>query len=799
MVICATKTMTETATRSILSECDRLQIPYVIVRITKVNGKKHIAGFPPAGSNYLDWTYEQCMEWNKGKPISHQHVNVILKNTNWMVVDEDMTEGHDERFAHQPYTESYSGKRHYWMMVSDDDPRRHTTQKGEGTDFVYNNIFESGVKPIDFALDEVDVFDYETYNPPPPPPPQLKAQVPSEISYIRSDYDELLEIIDGNRFIAPLDEWQRFMASCYSAGIDKECVRARCQAGDAGNYSEGHFNRLWAILEKSGSKCSPGSLVYAAKESDPVATSKWQYKHVAIKGFSLLPEDDEDDDEKKAVSTLSNTELAKVYLLLRKGDIVRDQSKRLRIVDHETGLWCEDEEAQSHVKCDIYETLTELVSNKLKEKLTGGQSKALWKLTTNLGTERLQNEIYSLIQRLSVHKDYKLPEIPIDKTHELILQMPFQNGILDFKTWEIRPIQPTDYVSLTLPYTFGEGDPEIINETSTILDQIFREEGVREWFKGQMALACTGSHHPDMCFLLGEGGSNGKSSATKSMLAPALGPFAIDSGDLFARATSDGDYNKLIIDFLQQPIRFSYSDETSEGGMNGKRMKNFIDGGNGKCTQLYTAAKASGTIIATHIQSSNHAIPLDGLDGGVVRRMRQINMTSRFVKKEEDVDEEQGYYLADNRYEKEFTNPFNLRDDYKLSVWWVLRPYLQEYANTGNLPPVEPLEENFAQESSEQIPCYEYLTSRYERIPIRSRSTISALKTKEIYDAAVEKIRDPITERWSNRCGCAIKSKTQFNGWIRMVFGGDVINKKNWRVYIKERPEWRSAQPCWDD
>lgn len=174
-------------------------------------------------------------------------------------------------------------------------------------------------------------------------------------------------------------------------------------------------------------------------------------------------------------------------------------------------------------------------------------------------------------------------------------------------------------------------------------------------------------------------------------------------------------------------------------------------------------------------------------------------MTSRFVKKEEDVDEEQGYYLADIRYEKEFTNPYNLRDDYKLSVWWVLRPYLQEYANTGELPPVDPLEENFAQESSEQIPCYEYLTSRYERIPIRSRSTASALKTKDLYDAAVEKIRDPITERWSNRCGCAIKSKTQFNSWIRMVFGGDVINKKNWRVYIKERPEWRSAQPRWDD
>lgn len=798
MAMTNTTTTTPEMKRTARTECDRLTIPYVLVRITKVNGRKHIAGFPPAGSNYLDWGYDQCMEWNKGKPYSHQHINVILKNTPYMVVDEDMNEGHDDRFSHMPFTESYSGKRHYWMMVSDDDPRRHTVQKGEGTDFVYNNIFESGVKPINFAFDEVDVFDYETYIPPPPPPPKLLAQVPNTIQYTRTDYDELLEIIDGERFIAPLDAWHRFMASCYSAGIDKECIRARCQAADAGNYNAGHFNRLWDILSKNGSRCSPGSLVHAAQQSDEAATRRWKHKHVGIKGFSLLPEDDDNEDEKKVPNTISNMSLAKVYMILKRGDLVRDQSKRLRIVDQQTSLWCGDEEAASHVKCDIYEQLTDLVEAKLEEKLTDGKTKALLKLLNNLGTDRLQSELYTLMTRLAVTREYKLPEIPIDKTHDLILRIPFQNGILDFKTWELHPIKPTDYVSVTLPYDFGEAEEAIVSEASKLLDQIFREEGVREWFKGQMALACTGSHHPDMCFLLGESGANGKSSATKSMLAPALGPFALDSGDLFARSTSDGDYNKSLIGFLQQPIRMSFSDETSDGGFSGKRLKNFIDGGKGQCTQLYTHLKASGSILSTHFQSSNHAIALDGLDGGVVRRMRQINMTSRFVDKSADVDEEQGYYLADKRYEKEHTNPFNLRDDYKLSVWWVLRPYIQEYANNSILPTVAPLEENFAKEAAEQVPCYEYLTSRYERIPVRARINESRLKSTDIYTSAIEKIRDPLTDRFSNRCGCHVKSKTQLNGWLRIVFGGDVINKKNWRVYISEKPGWSSAQPMWD-
>jgi hypothetical protein len=789
-------------TRTARTECDRLRIPYVLVRITKVQGRKVVKGFPPAGSNYLDWDYDKCMEWNADKPPSHQHINVILRNQPYMVVDEDMSEGHDERFAHQPFTESYSGKRHYWMMVADDDPRRHTTQKGEGTDFVYNNIFESGVKPISFDFDEVDVFDWETYLPPPPPPPPVpdkKANVPANIKYQRTDYDELLEIVDGEQFIAPMDAWQRFMASCYAAGIDKECVRARCQAADAGNYEQGHFERLWAILSKNGSRCSPGSLVYAAQQSNPEATRKWKFKHVGIKGFSLLPEDDDGSDEKKVPNTITNTALAKVYMILRKGDLVRDQSKRLRIVDNETALWCGDEEARSHVMCDIYERLTELVEAKLEEELTVGQTKALWRLLNNLGTERLQSEIYNLIQQLSVTREYKLPEVPIDKTHDLILRIPFQNGILDFKTWKLQPITPTDYVSVTLPYDYQEVDPKIIQETSTILDQIFRDEPVREWFKGQMALACTGSHHPDMCFLLGEGGNNGKSSATKYMLAPALGPFALDSGDLFAKNTTDSEYNKIYIDFLQQPIRMSFSDETTEGGFSGKRLKNFIDGGKSKCTQLYTHIKAAGANLATHFQSSNNAIPLEGLDGGVVRRMRQINMTSRFVKKEQDVDEENGYYLMDARYEKDHTNPFQLHDDYKMSIWYVLRNYIQEYANNGTLPSVEPLEANFARETAEQIPCFEYLTRRYQVIPVRSRMTEDSLKTGDLYTAAIEKIRDPITDRFKTRCGCHVKSKTQFNNWLRIVFGGDVINKKTWRVYLSERPEWRSAEPLWED
>ena len=96
--------------------------------------------------------------------------------------------------------------------------------------------------------------------------------------------------------------------------------------------------------------------------------------------------------------------------------------------------------------------------------------------------------------------------------------MAFENGLLDLKTYEFRPLLPSDYVTKSAGYEFATGAP--CYEFKEFINQIYPNHDVREFARRLYGYSLLGVHSEKiMPFMSDErGGYNGKSKVLQMVL-----------------------------------------------------------------------------------------------------------------------------------------------------------------------------------------------------------------------------------------------------------------------------------------
>lgn len=120
-------------------------------------------------------------------------------------------------------------------------------------------------------------------------------------------------------------------------------------------------------------------------------------------------------------------------------------------------------------------------------------------------------------------------DLLVDASHHLLA---FNNGVYDYLADEFRPIKPTDYISKSCNYNYNiKSNGEIRQKINKLLDSIFDNEEVKEYFIGIHGLSLF-TNKLESLYLLNGKGSNGKGLLT-SIIHGALGDYYLQAESTF--------------------------------------------------------------------------------------------------------------------------------------------------------------------------------------------------------------------------------------------------------------------------
>ena len=228
----------------------------------------------------------------------------------------------------------------------------------------------------------------------------------------------------------------------------------------------------------------------------------------------------------------------------------------------------------------------------------------------------------------------------IDQNNDLI---GFENGIYDLNTMEFRCGYPSDYISLSTgyDYIYYEPDHKLYKELMILISQIIPNAQTREFTLKSLA-SCLDGHNRDENFYIWAGknasGGNGKSTITE-LLTKALGEYAIDSPVSLItgkRESSNSPNSALVairnkrVVIMQEP---GPTDEIQAGVLKS------LTGGDRLSTRELNSRQITFKPNAKFFLCCNRQPHINDMDGGVVRRLKVIEFTSKFVDDPKDYTE----------------------------------------------------------------------------------------------------------------------------------------------------------------
>jgi len=275
---------------------------------------------------------------------------------------------------------------------------------------------------------------------------------------------------------------------------------------------------------------------------------------------------------------------------------------------------------------------TSLQNNNLQEFLENSEkidanvrNQIIDKIITQLENVSFKNNIINQLVSLFKNHDpdfYK----QLDSNPYLL---GFKDGIYDFKTNQFRKGDPKDYLTYTTGYEYIDYDPNnpIVQEIYEFLSQIITNKEVFEFTLKVLGKSLFGS--PDERFYILNGvGSNGKSSLF-NLIEATLGDYAtaVDTALLTNKRANSGNASPDIIRlkgrrymFFQEPN----SNDTIQAGL----LKQ-LSGGDSLIARELFKAPISFKLQAAMFMACNE-LPILAMDGGIHRRIRVIEFTSRF-------------------------------------------------------------------------------------------------------------------------------------------------------------------------
>ena len=271
----------------------------------------------------------------------------------------------------------------------------------------------------------------------------------------------------------------------------------------------------------------------------------------------------------------------------------------------------------------------------------------------------------------------------IDQNKDLI---GFENGIYDLNLMEFRKGSSSDYVSLSTRYEYIEYHKEHIlyKELMELIYKILPDESVRHFTLKSLA-SCLDGHTRDENFYIWSGknntGGNGKSTIM-DLLLKSLGDYGcISPVSLITGKRESANSANSALANIQHKRCVIMQEPGANDQIQADVMKS-LTGGDRISTRDLNASQFEFKPSAKFFMACNK-IPTIDLDGGVIRRLKITEFTSRFVDEPSDENIKNG--INEFKIDKDLKSKL---DNYKSVFMCILLDYYKVYRLRGLTPPI---------------------------------------------------------------------------------------------------------------
>jgi P4 family phage/plasmid primase-like protien len=271
----------------------------------------------------------------------------------------------------------------------------------------------------------------------------------------------------------------------------------------------------------------------------------------------------------------------------------------------------------------------------------------------------------------------------IDQNKDLI---GFENGIYDLNLMEFRKGSSSDYVSLSTRYEYIEYHKEHIlyKELMELIYKILPDESVRDFTLKSLA-SCLDGHTRDENFYIWSGknntGGNGKSTIM-DLLLKSLGDYGcISPVSLITGKRESANSANSALANIQHKRCVIMQEPGANDQIQADVMKS-LTGGDRISTRELNASQIEFKPCAKFFMACNK-IPTIDLDGGVIRRLKITEFTSRFVDEPSDENIKNG--INEFKIDKDLKSKL---DNYKSVFMCILLDYYKVYRLRGLTPPI---------------------------------------------------------------------------------------------------------------
>lgn len=331
-----------------------------------------------------------------------------------------------------------------------------------------------------------------------PEKPKVQSSVINEIMKVKcEDYDlikSLVECLNKDRAEA-YDKWLDVGFCLYNISDDLlELWDDFSQKSD--KYKSGECDKLWSKMEARS--FSIGSLKYWAKQDNPKT-----YEDIIFNSLTKCVDECVGSDG-------AHYDIAVITSKIMKDRIVYDgKVKCWYIVNDKTNIWDIDVKGDrlAHIfakdVCKVFcKSSVSYMNNDKEEK-----SKKCANIAKQLKNSTFQDNVKKMLKAVCLRDDFF--EKYINKKEHLFA---FDNGVYDLNLKLFRPIEPTDYISITAGYDYNAKiEDKYIKEVEAILKDIQPNTDKYNYMIDVLSSRLYGKNIHQQFYIFTGAGANGKS------------------------------------------------------------------------------------------------------------------------------------------------------------------------------------------------------------------------------------------------------------------------------------------------
>lgn len=369
------------------------------------------------------------------------------------------------------------------------------------------------------------------------------------------------------------------------------------------------------------------------------------------------------------------------YILKYIRPICKYSQKHFFVYNKKNGLWEHHE--------NLYHLITDTI-NKCIDGAINQTTKSVEKIHNEENKKNARKSISGLASFYSkicktgyvngIEKDYKT--LLHDKTFYSRLDseidiIAFKNGIYNLKTKQLKPFEPSDFITKKLDYDYEEAEQEDID---FVMREVLKICNVnkkhRDYYLSCLGQTLTGRPLKVLYYLVGLTGDNGKSM----LLDTIENIFPIYVSKIESEVIEKGcrDSHKSIAEL--RGSRLVYIEELDKKRLNEKMLKN-LSGGDKINYKVMYGTSTDLLIRFNMFMISNHTPNLKS-DGGTKNRNRMITFESQFPIEAEEDDYDNKVFKQDKELRKK------LRTTYRNAFINIMIDYANQYYKEGGTKPI---------------------------------------------------------------------------------------------------------------